>query len=85
VDPTTLVGFGEDLWVDIGDGNGYRGFGLSPAYVDVIDGRSGFLAPFAIAASSQFENRDGTPRESPAPDLAAPFVSNSATLLGPPS
>ena len=65
MDPTTLVGFGENLSANIG--NGFGRFGLSPLYVNVDPIKSSAtqevryspggvqLAPFAIAASDSSE------------------------------
>ena len=88
VDPTTLVGFGSNLLVDI-DGPGasqYRQFGLSPVYVEVgevaqTDSRGGVtysagkvsVAPFAIAASGHLRDESGDPVSDYGPELATWF------------
>lgn len=83
VDPTTLVGFGINLSVRIGD-LGYRPLGLSPVYVvvdETIKTADGLVyspgqnrvAPFAIAASTHLRDGNGTPIPDYGPDLVSWF------------
>jgi hypothetical protein len=85
VDPTTLVGFGGNLMVDIGDGGPSRLLALSPIYLNAdvsfqVDRGSAVyevgrwrLAPFAIATSSSIRGSDGVLLPSYGPELTAWF------------
>jgi hypothetical protein len=81
VDPTTLVGFADNLFVDIG--SGVKRFGVSPVYIEVdavLDTSRGFgyspgkihVPPFVIAARRPVADF-GQPPPDDRPELAAWF------------